>query len=181
MNRGLETRGFEGGFLPTQEASFDRRRFLQWQGSSDREESLSDPRWHKRPPTKRKKANTNSPKQTNTETNTKVQDAREVITKKKIEETRQKSKFLKIIFSVNQGEQDSHTEKKNLTEQLKTKSYQTENQETSSSKTKSCQTETEVTSSSTQTKLSGEQKSEDEIWVSRVDPTKTTQEELKHN
>ena len=32
-----------------------------------------------------------------------------------------------------------------------------------------------------QTKLSGEQKSDDEVRVSRVDPTKTIQEEKKHN
>ena len=38
-----------------------------------------------------------------------------------------------------------------------------------------------MTSNSTQTTPSGEQKSEDEIWVSRVDPTKTTQEEVEYN
>ena len=61
--------------------------------SSNREESLSDPRWHERPRTKAKKANTSSPKQPNTESATKIQDAREVITQKKVEETRKKSNF----------------------------------------------------------------------------------------
>ena len=171
MNREPETRGFKGGFIPTELKSTDTKgqnskSATQWQGSSDREESLSDPRWHKRPPTKGKKANTNSPKQSNTESTTKIHDAREVITKKKTEETRQNSNFSKTIFTDNRGEQTNQTEKKNITVQLKTKS---------------CLTETEVTSNSTQTKLSGEQKSEDEVWVSRVDPTKTSQEELKHN
>ena len=186
MNRRSETRGFKGGFLPTELKSADPRgqntkSATQWQGSSDREEILSDPRWHKKPPTKGMKANTNSPKQTNTEGNIKLQDAREVITKKKTEETRPKSNFPKIVFTDNQEEQKSPTEKKNFTEQLKTTSCQTENGASPSAKTSSCQTEIEVTSSSTQTKLSGEQQSEDEIWVSRVNPTKTTQEESHHN
>ena len=47
--------------------------------------------------------------------------------------------------------------------------------------TRSCQTETETTSNSTQTNSSGEQKSDDKIWVSRVDPTKTIQEKRRHN
>ena len=47
--------------------------------------------------------------------------------------------------------------------------------------TRSCQTETETTTNSTQTNSSGEQKSDDKIWVSRVDPTKTIQEKRRHN
>ena len=75
MNRRPETRGFSGGFLPTELESTDptgqnTKSATQWQGLSDREESLSDLRWHKRPPTKRKKANSNSPKQTNKESTT---------------------------------------------------------------------------------------------------------------
>ena len=117
MNRKPETRGFKGGFIPTELKSTDTKgqnskSATLWQGSSDREESLSDPRWHKRPPTKGKKANTNSPKQSNTESTTKIHEAREVITKKKTEETRQNSNFSKTIFTDNRGEQTNQTDKK---------------------------------------------------------------------
>ena len=177
MSRRSDTRGFKGGFIPTELKSADpegknSKSATQWQGSSDREESLSDPRWHKRSLTKGKKANTNSSKQTTTEGNTKVQDAREVIIKKKIEETRSKSNFPKIIFSEDQEKRNSPTERKNLTDQLKTTSCQTEERASSSAKTNSCQTEIEVTSRCTQTKLSREQQSEDETWASRVKPNK---------
>ena len=145
MSRRSDTRGFKGGFIPTELKSADTegknsRAATQWQGSSDREESLSDPRWHKKPPTKGKRANTNSPKQTTTEGNAKVQDAREVIIKKKIEETRPKSNFPKIIFSDDQEKRNSPAEKKNLTEQLKTTSCQTEERASSNAKTDSCTT-----------------------------------------
>ena len=50
---------FKGGFIPTELKSPDTRlrntSTGNWQGASDREESLSDPRWHKRPPTRGKK------------------------------------------------------------------------------------------------------------------------------
>ena len=45
-----------------------------WQGTSDREENLSDPRWHKRPPMK-KKATSN----TSASTTTLIKDARDLI------------------------------------------------------------------------------------------------------
>ena len=48
-------------------------------------------------------------------------------------------------------------------------------------KTKSSQTETEFTSKTTQTKLSEEQKSDEEVRLSRVDPTKTIKEEKNDN
>ena len=197
MKRRTETCGFKGGFIPTELESTDpnkqnNKTDTQWQGSSDREESLSDPRWHnKRPPKKGKKTNNNSPKQSNTESTTKVQDAREIIPKKKIEERCQKSKFPKIMFTDNQAEQNNQTEETNTIEQLKTCqtettitlnstiSCQTETKVTYNS-TICYQTETKVTSNSTQTKPFGEQNSEAEIRVSRVDPT-TTQEELEYN
>ena len=48
-------------------------KILNWQGKSDREESLSDPWWHERPPTKKKTAaNTSETTQIN------VKDAREI-------------------------------------------------------------------------------------------------------
>ena len=50
-----ETKGFKGGFIPPELKSTEPRgrneSTRNWQGSSDREENLSDPRWHKRPPT----------------------------------------------------------------------------------------------------------------------------------
>ena len=48
-----ETKGFKGGFIPPdlkKNESRSRKESTQnWQDSSDREESLSDPRWHKKP------------------------------------------------------------------------------------------------------------------------------------
>ena len=65
-----ETKGFKGGLIPPELKSSEPRgrneSTQKWQGSSDREKSLSDPRWHKRPPTKGKKGNpdvTKSPQQ----------------------------------------------------------------------------------------------------------------------
>ena len=174
MNRRPETRGFKGGFIPTELKSANPKgqktesaeSATQWQGSSEREESLSNPRWHKRSPTKGKKANTSSPKHSQTESSTKIQDAREVIAQMKAEETRKKSNFPKITFNDNQAVQTNRTEQKKITDRLETRS---------------CQTENETTSTATQTKSSGEEKSHNEIWVSRVDPAKTIQEERRHN
>ena len=94
MNRRPETRGFKGGFLPAELKSTDAKgqntnSATQWQGSSDREESLSDPRWHKGHLQKERKRTPTHQNKQNTESTTNVQDAKEVITKKKIEETRQ--------------------------------------------------------------------------------------------
>ena len=54
-----ETKGFKRGFIPPELKSTEPRgrneATQNWQGSSDREESLSDPRWHKRPPTRGRK------------------------------------------------------------------------------------------------------------------------------
>ena len=85
-----ETKGFKGEFIPQELKSSEttgRNESTQnWQGSSDREESLSDPRWHKRPPTKGKKGNPDvqkSPQQEHdTQTTTPVRDAREVLSAK---------------------------------------------------------------------------------------------------
>ena len=101
MSRRSETCSFKGGFIPAELKRSDPPKqnteaTTKWQGSSDREESLSDPRWHKRPPVKGKK---NSPKTSKAESATQVQDAREVI--KKAEETRRKSNFPIIIFTDN--------------------------------------------------------------------------------
>ena len=61
MNRRSETRGFKRGFIPSELKSTDPLKSLKqqniestnrWQGLSDSEESLFDPRWHKKPPAK---------------------------------------------------------------------------------------------------------------------------------
>ena len=53
-----ETRHFAGGFIPLKLKTTNSRGraniSLDCQNASDREESLSDPRWHKLPPTKGK-------------------------------------------------------------------------------------------------------------------------------
>ena len=95
-----ETKGFEGGFIPpelkTNESRSRKESTQNWQGSSDRKESLSDPRWHKRPPTKAKKGKpdlTKSPQQEfhDTSSTTPVRDAREKLSAKKKIETSTKS------------------------------------------------------------------------------------------
>ena len=82
-----ETKGFKKGFIPPELKSTEPRgrneSTQNWQGSSDREESLSDPRWHKRPPTRGKKGNSDvkksSQQEHDTSTTTPVRDAREVL------------------------------------------------------------------------------------------------------
>ena len=107
------------------------------------------------------------PKHSPNENTIQIHDAREVIAQKKAEEFRKKSNFPKIIFNDNQAVQPSRTEHK---------------KNTNHPETRSCQTENDTNSTATQTKFSVEQqKSDDEIWVSRVDPTKTIQEEKRHN
>ena len=101
-----EINGFKGGFIPPELKSSEPRGRNEstenWQGSSDRKESLSDPRWHKRPRTKEKKGNPEvqkSPQQEHdTQTVTPLLDAREVLSTKKID-TSKKSNFPKITFT----------------------------------------------------------------------------------
>ena len=85
-----DTRNFTGGFIPSdQKTTKPRGRTVSvdWTITSDREESLSDPRWHKRPPTKEKRMN---------KTKTKVIDARNLITGTK------STKFPKIFLETPQ-------------------------------------------------------------------------------
>ena len=89
-----DTRNFTGGFIPKELKTNEPRGravSVDWTNTSDREESLSDPKWHKRPPTKDRqmKKNKLSPKHTPT---TKVIDARNLITGTKT------TKFTKNIF-----------------------------------------------------------------------------------
>ena len=50
-----ETKGLTGGFIPP-----ELKKNENWQGSFDREESLSDPRWHNRPPRRERRESPNS-------------------------------------------------------------------------------------------------------------------------
>ena len=59
MNGKTDVSNFKGGFIPDEVKTLEPQvrkdeETSNWQESSDREESLSDPRWHKRPPTTRK-------------------------------------------------------------------------------------------------------------------------------
>ena len=109
-------------------------------------------------------------KQSHTENVTQVKDARQLI--QKAEETRKKSSFPNIVFSDN-----TETIGINQTAQKKTETKRIADPKES----KFCQTEIGDISAATQTKLSVEQKSDDEVWVSSVDPTKIIQEETIHN
>ena len=66
-NRKTDIRNFKGGFIPDEVKTLEPRvrkdeKTSNWQESSDTErESLSDPRWHKRPPTARKQNQQTSP------------------------------------------------------------------------------------------------------------------------
>ena len=88
-----DTKGFKGGFIPTElrlsETRGRNKSTENWQGSSDREESLSDPRWHKKPISRGKKGYPEvqkSPQQEHTKQSaTPVRDARELLSTKKID------------------------------------------------------------------------------------------------
>ena len=104
--RRKDTKGFKGGFIPTElKSSYSRGRIASrenWHGSSDREESLSDPRWHKKPLNKGKKGCPEVQKSPHQEhfkqTSTPVRDAREVLSTKKTD-TSKKSNFPEITFT----------------------------------------------------------------------------------
>ena len=101
-----DTKGFKGGFIPTELKSSEARGRIasreNWHGSSDREESLSDPRWHKKPPNKGKKGHPEaqmSPQQAHLQqTSTPVRDPREILSTKKID-TIKKSNLPEITFT----------------------------------------------------------------------------------
>ena len=81
MNRKPDLKQYKGGFIPDEVKSLNPRvrkeeKLDNWQGTSDREESLSDPRLRKRPPMK-KKAAANTSASTTTQIN--IKDARELI------------------------------------------------------------------------------------------------------
>ena len=79
MNRKPDLKNYESGFVPDEVRSLNPRgrkeeKLPNWQGTSYRKESLSDPQWHKRPPTTEKVTTT-----TSTTTPKNVKDARELL------------------------------------------------------------------------------------------------------
>ena len=101
-----DTKNFSGGFIPAELETMKpcgRTVSVDWRNTSDREESLSDPRWRKRPPTKDKqmKKIKSSPQSIST---AQLTDARELIPRPK------HSTFPKILFG------DSSTPKPTVVE-----------------------------------------------------------------
>ena len=79
---------FTGGFIPKQQmgeriSPAEKTNKNQWQGESDREESLSDPGWHKRQPNKKQSDTKQKPAT--------IKDARENLEQKP-------ATFPKIVF-----------------------------------------------------------------------------------
>ena len=84
-----QVKDFTGGFIPKDQKEErsppgELTNKNKWQGDSDKEESLSDPRWHGRPPSKRQSESKTKPDT--------VKDARENIKRKP-------ATFSKIVFT----------------------------------------------------------------------------------
>ena len=157
-------KNFTGGFITSDQKSTNlhgRTVSVDWKNTSDRKESLSDPRWHKRPPTKDKK--------------TKVTDARDFITGTKT------TKFPKTIIGDTSTATPTGTKGGNSPTTVPriaqvTIATQTVLQNQMEKEKSSTSTQT---ISNTETNLSMEQ--EKEIYVSRVDPNVCLQEETAPN
>ena len=95
MSRKQDIKNYKGELIPDKVKSLTPRgrkeeKLSNWQGTSDREESLSDPRWHKRPPvTKKKQTITKSASSTKN-----VKDSRELLSS-----LRPVENFSKTIFN----------------------------------------------------------------------------------
>ena len=79
MSRKPDVKQYKSAFIPDEVKSLNPRgrkeeKLDNWQGTSDREESLSDPRWNKRPPMKKK-----TPTSTPASTTTSIKDARDLL------------------------------------------------------------------------------------------------------
>ena len=181
----IDTKGFKGGFNPTGlrlPATRGRKKSTEnWQGSSDSEETLSDPRWHKRPPTKGKKGypeaqKSPSPQQEHTKQSaTPVRDAREVLSTMKIDSTK-KSNFPKIT-STTTNTSGNRTDLITLGFNMKTTPTQTQST-TAAATTQISTSEPRNTTASTQT--SGKS-TVTNICVSSVDTNICIQEVQTHN
>ena len=157
MNRKPDLKQYKGGFFPDEVKSLNPLNSLgrkeekldNWQGTSDREESLSDPRWHKPPPMK-KKTTTN----TSASTTTNTKDAREIISSR----TPPVKNFPTITFT----EEIPQTEKQ-CNPKMKT--------------TVAIQTDINKVLLGTQTELREEHPETNEVFVSRINFDIASQEE----
>ena len=174
-----DTKNISGGFIPAELKTTKPRGLtvsVDWRNTSDREESLSDQRWHKRPPTKDKqmKKIKSSPQSTST---AQVADARELIPRPK------QSNFPKIIFG------DSSTSKPTVVERnsSQTAKSQTDTARSNIATQTTINTEVEngttksTTATQTNNNTGDDPLVEKEIWVSRVDPSVCLQEETTPN
>ena len=145
---------------------------VDWKNTSDRGESLSDPRWHKRPPTKDKqmKKTKLSPQYQPT---AQVTDARDLITGSKF------TKFPKITFG------DTTIPTSTVTKRCSSQTTMPLIARSNIATQTMIQTEMEKEKSSTSTQTSSnienDQPMEQETYVSRVDPNVCLQEETSHN
>ena len=150
-----------------------------WHVSSDREESLSDPRWHKKPPNEGKKGHTEaqkSPRQKHLkQTSTPVRDARVILSTKKIDT---KSNFPKITFT-DTNASGNKTDRISLGCTMQTMTAQTQSTSTTTT-TQTTQSEPHATTASTQTTEEPKDLVSD-IYVSRVNPEICVQEILAPN
>ena len=183
-------KGFKGGFIPpeleTNESRSRKESTQNWQGSSDHEESLSDPRWHKRPPTKGKKGKPDL----NTSSTTPVRDAREELSaKKKIKtstkSTSRSSSRTRIHLETQRSPTPKDTMKKTQTQtethNTTTTTHTVEPQNTTTTTQTPDRSKDTAEISTTTTQTPDKSKDTAEICVSRVDPTIRIEEELTHN
>ena len=183
--RRKDTKGFKGGFIPTELKSSNSRGRIasreNWHGSSDREESLSDPRCHKKPLNKGKKGYPEvqkSPQQEHfKQTSTPVRDAREVLSTKKTD-TSKKSNFPEITFT-NTNASGNRTDRIISGCNMKTTTTQTQSTTTAAT-TQTVTSGPRTTTTSTQT-IEETKNIVTDIYVSRVDPKICVQEVLAHN
>ena len=180
-----DTKGFKGGFIPTELKSSDARGRIasreNWHGSSDREETLSDPRWHKKPPNKGKKRYPEVQKSTQQEqfkqTSTPVRDANEILSTKKTENSK-KSNFPEITFTKTNAS-GNRTDRIISGCNMTTTTTQTQSTTTAAT-TQTVTSEPRTTTTSSQTPEETK-KIVTDIYVSRVDPEIRVQEVLAHN
>ena len=158
MSRKPDAEQYKGGFIPDEMKSLNpcgckEEKLDNWQGKSDREENLSDPRWHKRPPMKKK-----TPTSTPASTTTSIEDTRELISSRPTPV----KKFLTITFT----EENSKTKKQCILKMKTTVVVQTDNNHVLVV---------------TQTELGEEHPETNEMFVSRINFDIASQEEYTPN
>ena len=158
MNQKQDLRQYKGGFIPDEVKPLNPRgrneeKLLYSQGTSDREESLSDPRWYKRPPTK-KKATANTSETTQKD----VKHAREILSSRPLPV----KNFPTITFT----EENTQPAKQRIPKMKTTQAVKTENFKVLVG---------------TQTDISEERPEVQEVFVSRINYDIASQEERAPN